>query len=794
MTPPTIWQDENGNVWQDDGGQYFTDDPPLSVLSASVSWHVVGDVHAQTEWSVIAELFTQSGWSILTESSTGTSWGILDEIENGAAWAVLAESAIESSWNVLAEDEQPTSWAIADEIDRAVSWSVLTESETSAWWSILKEMSTSLSWDILQDGQMSVSLSWRILAEDDVSCGWSISVDQSAPVGWSILTEGSRSTGWGILSESVISSSWKILTEESVPISWDVDAINEVSAGIGWVILDEVDAQTGWSVVSAQSSSVAWSILNEQSPSTGWSILAGLVATSGWSVVRESAASIGWRIGAAELQAGISWSLLRQGYLSSSWCVLTERPVTLSWHDMAEIAGGVSWRLAGTNPAPETLGIDFASLLPPSIAYDPGIMAAAGGSSAAFTDTRNLIPEAVLYARIDELSSDALDHIAWGFHIDGWEFAETIERKRAFIKLFFDFHRYKGTSYGLRLYWRALINRLVLKIDPPGKSFLGTSMTQEERERFESVHPEVRVYPFRHTGAKRSLFCGDCTGDPSENYGVYPARTEALLRIGDRVTVYDPRLDVETEINRFEYDSVYVTQKATDTIEIRKPGNESSGGIFLGRFLEGETMDTGADQRLYTLTLDREYTTELERRTPLSIQPSLIPFRTTYETETEEGVAVGIHLGNRYPDDYPETGGSFIGQNFPVASNAAERVYKKLRLFDPDRVPGTMSTGRMTYLGAFRIGQQPPHTARVAVDMQGKRIPGAQFLSGYLRGRHLCTSDAETRIEQMRYVGKMAKRASDKVLISIRNRYEITTSSGLLTGTKKCGQIELEVI
>ena len=319
-------------------------------------------------------------------------------------------------------------------------------------------------------------------------------------------------------------------------------------------------------------------------------------------------------------------------------------------------------------------------------------------------------------------------------------------------------------------------------------------MTQEERERFEGVHPEVRVYPFRHSGVKGSFFCGDCTGDPREDYGVYPARTEALLRIGDRVTVYDPRLDVETEINRFEYDSEYVTQKATDTIEIRKPGNESAGGIFLGRYLEGETMNTGASARLFSLTFDREYETELERRTPLSIHPSLTPFRTTYETETEDGVAVGIHLGNRYPDDYPETGGSCIGQHFPVASNASERIYKKLKLFDPDRVPGSMSTGRMTYLGAFRIGQQLPHTARVAVDMQGKRIPGAQFVSGYLRGRHLCKSDAETRIEQMRYVGKMAKRASDKVLVSIHNRYEITTSSGLLTGTKKCGQIELEVI
>lgn len=439
-----------------------------------------------------------------------------------------------------------------------------------------------------------------------------------------------------------------------------------------------------------------------------------------------------------------------------------------------------------------TPDIDFSALLPPSIAYDPSIMAAAGGASSQFTINRDLIPRELIYARIDELEEDVLDHVAWGMHVEGWEFATTLEKKRYLIKNFYDFHRYKGTLYGHRLHWRALLGLEILRADPPSKSYIGVSMTEEERQAFEKLHPEVRIYPFRHFGTKRSFFCGDCLGDPADDYGVYPAITEALLRIGDKVTLYDPIPNSETELNRFQYDREYVAKKATDTIEVRKPGT-AFGCAFCGGYVDGATTDTGADERFYTLTLEREYATEIERRTPLSIRPTLTPFRTSYETTRVSGIAKGLFLYNRWPDSYPDRGGSFLGQHYPVNSDADKRIYKRLKLYDPSRMTFAGSR-KLTYLGAFRIGRQPPHTARIAVDMQSKRIPGAQFITGYLRNRHLCKSDAETRIEQMRYVGNMARRLSDKVLIQIHNRFPVTASSGLLTGSKNCGEYQLETI
>lgn len=437
--------------------------------------------------------------------------------------------------------------------------------------------------------------------------------------------------------------------------------------------------------------------------------------------------------------------------------------------------------------------IDFLSLVTPSISFDPAIAAAASGSGAELTVNRDLIPLELIYSRIDELPEEVLDHVAWGFHVDGYELATTVRQKRYLIKNFYDFHRYKGTLYGHRIHWRALLGLEILKADPPSKSYVGVTMTAAERTAFESRHPEVRVYPFRHSGIKGSLFCGDCLGDPDEGYAVHQAQTDALLRIGDRVTLFDPLLGAETDLNSFQYSPEYVTQKQTDTIEIHKRGTVF-GAAFVGECLHGSAADTGASGRLYTLRLVSESSTEIERRTPLSIQPSLEPFRTTYDVTLEPGSAgAGFFLRNRYLDSYPDKGGSFIGQHFPLNTDAEQRVYKRLKLFDPSRVT-FQGARKMTFLGGFRIGAQLPHTARIAIDMISRKIKGAQYVAGYLRGRCLCRTDAETRIEQMRYVGILAKRLSDKISMQIHNRFQVKASSGLAVGSKQCGQYQLEVI
>jgi P2-related tail formation protein len=42
--------------------------------------------------------------------------------------------------------------------------------------------------------------------------------------------------------------------------------------------------------------------------------------------------------------------------------------------------------------------------------------------------------------------------LGWGLHIDGWEYADSIEKKRWLIKNFYDWHRLKGTEAGLEMF------------------------------------------------------------------------------------------------------------------------------------------------------------------------------------------------------------------------------------------------------------------------------------------------------------------------------------------------------
>ena len=57
---------------------------------------------------------------------------------------------------------------------------------------------------------------------------------------------------------------------------------------------------------------------------------------------------------------------------------------------------------------------------------------------------------------IDHVDSSALPHLAWQFHIEGWELAQTIQEKRNLIKSAIELHRYKGTPYAIKRVFQAL--------------------------------------------------------------------------------------------------------------------------------------------------------------------------------------------------------------------------------------------------------------------------------------------------------------------------------------------------
>ncbi len=57
---------------------------------------------------------------------------------------------------------------------------------------------------------------------------------------------------------------------------------------------------------------------------------------------------------------------------------------------------------------------------------------------------------ALIYPRIDQLTGAALDAVAWGFHVDGYDTAADDAEKRRLIRSSFTVHKYKGTVYAVQ--------------------------------------------------------------------------------------------------------------------------------------------------------------------------------------------------------------------------------------------------------------------------------------------------------------------------------------------------------
>ena len=74
-----------------------------------------------------------------------------------------------------------------------------------------------------------------------------------------------------------------------------------------------------------------------------------------------------------------------------------------------------------------------------------------------FEGLKNLIINVLIYPRIDKIEDKKLlDLLAWQFHIEGYEQAQTIQEKRNLIKNAIELHRYKGTPYAIKKVFQAL--------------------------------------------------------------------------------------------------------------------------------------------------------------------------------------------------------------------------------------------------------------------------------------------------------------------------------------------------
>lgn len=90
---------------------------------------------------------------------------------------------------------------------------------------------------------------------------------------------------------------------------------------------------------------------------------------------------------------------------------------------------------------------DLLRTLPPSLQKDERMKSLAAVIANELHNTLGMVKQNVIYARIDELSEEVLDALAYDLHVDWYDYNYPIEAKRAVIKDSVKVHMRLGTTY-----------------------------------------------------------------------------------------------------------------------------------------------------------------------------------------------------------------------------------------------------------------------------------------------------------------------------------------------------------
>jgi phage tail P2-like protein len=94
------------------------------------------------------------------------------------------------------------------------------------------------------------------------------------------------------------------------------------------------------------------------------------------------------------------------------------------------------------------------NLLPANLQGDKNIEAICSAIDKVFT-LENGLSKLLVYL-IDQVEESALPFLAWQFHVEGFDQAQTIQEKRNLIKNAIELHRYKGTPHAIKKVFQAL--------------------------------------------------------------------------------------------------------------------------------------------------------------------------------------------------------------------------------------------------------------------------------------------------------------------------------------------------
>lgn len=270
------------------------------------------------------------------------------------------------------------------------------------------------------------------------------------------------------------------------------------------------------------------------------------------------------------------------------------------------------------------------------------------------------IINSLIYPRIDSLSGEVLDLLAWQFHIEGWELARTETEKRELIKKAIDIHKLKGTLAGFRYALCGSGAKLLKLLLPKDRVFLSLTLTDEQRRKWYSLFPELRIVEFSHFGERFMRYRKNFQGS-----SLFPYISDAYGRYGIRSLIYKGGIAIPLVTQ--ETMERAIQKQAVKIVEIHE--KSKAVGHFLqqtDRFL----YDHEARKRIYTVRIPETYADFETTIAHHILHPSLEPLDIRYETVAEKGKR---HRKLAFCD--------FV-LGHPSITDARTRLYKRLYLYD----------------------------------------------------------------------------------------------------------------
>jgi len=353
---------------------------------------------------------------------------------------------------------------------------------------------------------------------------------------------------------------------------------------------------------------------------------------------------------------------------------------------------------------------------------------------------------------IDHVDSSALPHLAWQFHIEGWELARTEQEKRNLIKKAIELHRYKGTLLGIKTACQLAGSKLIRARTPDIRTYLSLSLTDEDRAKFYELFPELRVTKFAWAGKRymkyKKFF-------PSAKLYAYDSL--AIERYGHRAFLFKNRTLQPLKTYTIQYAQKEKT--AENKVEVRKEGK--AYGSFTSSNRLKYLVNHNAKERLYTLSLPILYTDFEPITRTETITPSTEPISSKYETLHEQGKANS------------KTAFVLYVKGHTTDLDAEKRIWKRYRLFDPDVVPQRRLAFTFTDEKPIRI---PAFNAELLLDVKDKLYP--KFFGKFL------IATPKKALHETRKLINDYKSVRDKILLDTKTK-RLPVADGTITAGRE---------